>query len=58
MSLRRTLGCAVLVTALVAGCAGQHVGQPLAWYRAREADGRLRGGPLPARWRAMVPYVW
>jgi hypothetical protein len=51
MSLRGTLGCAVVVALLLAGCAGQHVGQPLAWYRAQ-------GGTPPSGDRVFVCHAF
>lgn len=51
MSLRSRLGCAVVVAALVAGCAGQHVGQPLSWYRAH-------GGTPPSGDRIFVCHAF
>ena len=51
MSLRSALGGAVVVAALLAGCAGQHVGQPLAWYRAQ-------GGTPPSGDRVFVCHAF
>ena len=51
MGLRGRRAGALLVAALLAGCAGQHVGQPLGWYRAQ-------GGMPPSGDRIFVCHAF